>query len=191
MSNPHDKYVSYRGLTPGQMVSGVKHGQSSSGFRATVVKADAGSVVLNVFGTHEETYPSDALFVVKMSDDEFQAKYRKRAKEVMSALCNRLASYEIGYHEMWNSWLDIDPYEMAANCDRHNLKVLGYCQDIPYKAAMFSGEHLDIGICVEDEDGDKFWCHYKSDWLRQTFDVFHEIAPENSPWAGKGTNAGD
>lgn len=80
---------------------------------------------------------------------------------------------------------------MAANCDRQNLKVLGYCQDIPYKAAMFSGEHLDIGICVEDEDGDKFWCHYKSDWLRQTFDVFHEIAPENSPWGGKETNAGD
>lgn len=26
-----------------------------------------------------------------------------------------------------------------------------------------SGELLDVGICAEDEDGDRFWCHFKSD----------------------------
>lgn len=32
----------------------------------------------------------------------------------------------------------------------------------PPKHAMFSGELLDVGICAEDEDGDRFWCHFKS-----------------------------
>lgn len=27
---------------------------------------------------------------------------------------------------------------------------------------MFSDELLDVGICVEDEDGDRFWCHFRS-----------------------------
>lgn len=46
---------------------------------------------------------------------------------------------------------------------KKNLTIIGSCYDIPQKHAMFSGELLDVGICAEDEDGDRFWCHFKSD----------------------------
>ena len=46
---------------------------------------------------------------------------------------------------------------------KKNLTIIGSCYDIPPKHAMFSGELLDVGICAEDEDGDRFWCHFKSD----------------------------
>lgn len=33
------------------------------------------------------------------------------------------------------------------------------------KTAMFSGDTLDIGVCAEYEDGERFWCHFRSSEL--------------------------
>ena len=95
--------------------------------------------------------------------DEIKEKYNQMAGTVVKAIQNRLENYEIGYHEMFNSWLSSDPWEMAQACAKKNLTIIGSCYDITPKHAMFSGELLDVGICAEDEDGDRFWCHFKSD----------------------------
>lgn len=184
IQSQHRKYVSGRELVPGQTVTEVMDGNSRHLFEATVRRTDEAEVVLDVFGK-EQAYPCSAKFEVEMSDDEFRARHKKQAKKVMKALCNRMAVYEIGSHEMWNAWLSNDPYEMAAYCESEKMEILGFCSDIIPKTAMFSGDVLDIGICAETEQGEKFWCHYRSDDIKTMFQRFSDIAPKNNPWVEK------
>lgn len=161
-----EKYVTYRHLKKGQEISGTKQGNSWSGFKGYVKEANAAYVILELWnpGGPEERYPSEeTLFGIEMTEEEIKEKYNQMAGTVVKAIQNRLENYEIGYHEMFNSWLSSDPWEMAQACAKKNLIIIGSCYDIPQKHAMFSGELLDVGICAEDEDGDRFWCHFKSD----------------------------
>ena len=77
-----------------------------------------------------------------MTDEEIKEKYNQMAGTVVKAIQNRLENYEIGYHEIFNSWLSSDPWEMAQACVKKNLTIIGSCYDIPPKHAMFSGELL-------------------------------------------------
>ena len=126
---------------------------------------NAAYVILELWnpGGPEERFPSEeTLFGIEMTEEEIKEKYNQMAGTVVKAIQNRLENYEIGYHEIFNSWLSSDPWEMAQACVKKNLTIIGSCYDIPPKHAMFSGELLDVGICAEDEDGDRFWCHFKS-----------------------------
>lgn len=161
-----EKYVTYRHLKKGQEISGAKQGNSWHGFKGYVKEANAAYVILELWnpGGPEERYPSEeTLFGIEMTEDEIKEKYNQMAGTVVKAIQNRLENYEIGYHEMFNSWLSSDPWEMAQACAKKNLTIIGSCYDITPKHAMFSGELLDVGICAEDENGDRFWCHFKSD----------------------------
>lgn len=161
-----EKYVTYRHLKKGQEISGAKQGNSWHSFKGYVKEVNAAYVILELWnpGGPEERFPSEeTLFGIEMTEEEIKEKYNQMAGTVVKAIQNRLENYEIGYHEIFNSWLSSDPWEMAQACVKKNLTIIGSCYDIPPKHAMFSGELLDVGICAEDEDGDRFWCHFKSD----------------------------
>ncbi len=170
------KQITYKYLKIGQEVDRWIIGGRTTMASAIVKDINASFVTLLVFGTREEKLPSEeAMFSVKMDDAEFQALYRDAAKELMKSIQNKLQDYEIGYHEMWNSWLTFDPYEMAAYCQEHDMKIIGHCDGIIPKAAMFSGEILDIGVCAEYSDGDKIWCHARSSDMSCMLEDYAEL----------------
>lgn len=160
-----EKYVTYKQLKKGQEISGVKQESSRRSFKGYVKEANVAYVILELWehGGTEEKYPSQGtLFAIKMTEEEIQAKYNQKAGEFVKAIQNRLESYEIGPHEMWNSWLSSDPWELTQACVKEKLTIIGSCYDIVPKRPMFSDELLDVGVCVEDEEGNRFWCHFGS-----------------------------
>lgn len=161
------KYVTWKSLKKGQEIHGYKRGTLTSGFYAVVESANVAFVTVLKWGTDEEKIPAEeTMFEVDMTEDEFKSKYAKGAAEVIQALQNLLAEYEIGYHEMWNAWISYDPYEMAAECQDKKIKVIGVCNDITPKHIMFDPDFiLDIGICAEYSDGERFWCHASRKYL--------------------------
>lgn len=125
-------------------------------------------VTLRVFDERDETYSTeDAFITVPLTEDEKRAKYDKAAKELIAAMKNKIPfdSKDIGYHEMWNGWLDCDPWDMAAECEDQKIKVVGYCELGDYSKEITLNRELDIGVVAEDEFGNRFWCHAFSDWF--------------------------
>lgn len=157
------KYVTYKHLKRGQKVDGYRNGNMASNFSGYVKEANAAYVIVEMWshGGPKERYPAVGMFAVGMSEEEIREKYNDRAGEAVRAIQNRLSIYEIGYHENWNAWLSSNPWELAQMCAKEKFKILGNCKEIMPKRAMFSGELLDIGVCAEDGDGKKFWCHFR------------------------------
>ena len=182
MGGLRSKFVSSSELIPGQEVTAIRLPRGLIMLSQPVLRVDNSGVVLKDYTGKEAVHPLSAQYEVEMSEDEFRTKYRRRAKKVMAALCNKMANYEIGPHEMWNAWLSNDPYEMAAFCEENHLRVLGYCTDILPKVSMFGDDYMDVGICAEESDGTKLWCHFFTETLRYMFDEFADIAPAENPW---------
>lgn len=159
------KYVTYKNLKKGQEISGAKSCTEHHGFKGYVKEANAAYVIVEKWekGGREEKYSSDFMFGVEMTDEEFRSKYNSFAGEIIEKIQSKMIYDEIGYHEMANGWLSSDPWEMAKSCKERKYCVIGHSSDITPKTAMFSGEVLDVGVCAEDEDGERFWCHFRSD----------------------------
>lgn len=176
------KYVTWRALKKGQEIHGYKRGTLYSMFRAKVESTNAAYVTVLKWGTDEEKIPAEeTMFEVDMTEDEFKSQYAKGAAEVIKALQNRLAEYEIGYHEMWNSWIRYDPYEMAAECQNRKIKVVGVCGDITPKRNLFDHNLiLDIGICAEYSYGERFWCHASRAYLDEMLAEYGHLAEGGS-----------
>lgn len=124
-----------------------------------------------------EWVDASAMFEIELTDKEFYAKYRKDAEEIQAALKNKLLRDEIGYHEMWNAWLSYDLYEMAQYCRKEKIKIVGYSEDIIPKHS-WAGTLLDISICAENEDGERFWCHTSRDifdYLERSVIIAEEV----------------
>lgn len=160
------KYVTWRHLKPGDKIRGWKEGNSTRGARSTVVSVNPAYVTVSVFDRDERKINAEAaMFEVEMTDKEIRAKYAKAAADIMENIHKKLQIDECGYHEMWNAWIGVDPYEMAAYATKHKFKVVGHAV-LPFaKTPMFGGDPLDIGICCEYEDGERFWCHARSSYL--------------------------
>ena len=169
------KYVTWRSLKKGQEIYGYKKGHGTCGFRGVVEAANVAFVTVLKWGTDKEDIASEeTLFEVDMTEEEFRSQYSKGAAEVLQALQNKLAEYEIGYHEMWNSWIRYDPYEMAAECQERKIKVVGVCGDITPKRNLFDPDLiLDIGICAEYSDGERFWCHASRTYLDEMLEQYN------------------
>ena len=60
--------------------------------------------------------------------------------------------------------MSYDPYEMAAACKEHELKVVGHCTDVMPKHSLIDSSVVqDIGICAEyEKSGEKIWCHWST-----------------------------
>ncbi len=151
------KQVTYKHLKKDQEIHGWTTGNSTTMCTAIVKDKNPAFVLVLVWGERPEQIPSEGtMFSVNMTEVEIQRKYAKEAVKVVKAFHNKLADYEIGYHEMWNAWTGSDPYEFARNCRKHKLKILGVCENV-----WQPGRNDDkyVGVCVVYEDGEKFWCH--------------------------------
>lgn len=125
----------------------------------------------------EENFSTEGLFVeVPLSDEEFKAKYKQDAAAVVEQLKNKMSIHDdIGYHEMWNSWIQTDAYEFAAACREYKIRIIGWFE---YDVKKFiGGMTLDIGIVAENENG-RFWCHARKDWIDGIIEDFNDVEIE-------------
>lgn len=176
------KEVPARRLQIGEKVSGYRRGTSVAYAPFYVKQICPGYVKLapQSQDDYEEIIDSDAVFLIEMTCEEIKAKYFDRAKEVYRSIQNKLVIDQLGCHGMWNAWYSPNPYDLAKACAKYKIKVVGHCTDITPKYAMFTGDLLDVGICVECEDGDRFWCHARSSDLLSMIENFKELRDENN-----------
>lgn len=162
-----NRKVTYKHLKVGQMIKGTEYGNCHSGFVAYVKDTTPAFVTVEKWrkGGDEERIDSRALFLLPMTEDEIIEKYNNAAGKIIEAIQNPMHHDEIGEKEMWNVWLSPNPWEMAQLCKAKKVTVIGHCRDIVPKHAMFGGDLLDIGVCAEDEDGYRFWCHFRSEYI--------------------------
>lgn len=157
------KEVTYKHLRVGQKIEGVKTGGTYEGFTGYVDEINPAFVTVAMWRVdgRKVKYSTGHIFVVEMTEDEYRERWNKKAGEIVKALQNRMSLDEIGGHSMYNAWISTNLWEMAEACERKKLHLLGYCPDIPSRHSV-SGYLLDIGFCVETEEGDRFWCHARS-----------------------------
>lgn len=82
------------------------------------------------------------------------------------------AYFHCGKSLVGNAWLYGTPYEIASYCIKNGMKVVGHSTDITPKTVMFSGDTLDVGVCAEYEDGERFWCHYRSENIKEMIELY-------------------
>lgn len=168
-----DKEVTYKNLKPGQKIKGIKGHKRHSYFSGYVTDINTAYVTIAMWRKDGilETYNSDYTFIVEMSREECRSYYNKAAGELIKALHNRLSIAAIGYHEIDNSWFESNPWEMAATCKKKKYRVLGYCLEIPQKR-ISKALVFDVGICAEDEEGHRFWCHARTDFIKIMVEMY-------------------
>lgn len=172
-----EKKVTYKHLKIGQEIKGTEGNGCYTGFTAYVKAINPAYITVEKWkkGGPEEKLDASLLFLIEMSEEEFEAKYRTKAKEVLKGIQNRLHGDEIGYHEMWNAWLYGSPYEIAQACTKDKFCVIGHSKDIIPKHTMFGDEILDVGVCGEYEDGERFWCHFSSENIAKMLNLYKEL----------------
>lgn len=142
------------------------HSNGTSHFaKAEVVEVCGAMIKLKVFDTREETHSTEDFYAeVELTTDEFRAKYHEDARKVVEQLKNQISDIEelTGYHEMWNSWIKIDPWEFGKACRENNLEIIGWFYLDSIKDMGFM--EMDIGIAATDGT-DKFWCHSCKSWI--------------------------
>ena len=84
--------------------------------------------------------------------------------EVYSILKNNNNVQDHGEHEWDNSWLGCSIEDMTEELNKNNFTLIGWFNLSQIKKYTES-INLDIGIVCEDEDGERFWCHYAKKWL--------------------------
>ena len=172
-----DKLVTYKNLKVGQEIKGTEGGGVSQMYSAFVKSINPAFVTVELWrkGGNEEKIDASFMFRVEMTEDEFREKYRSKAIEVLNGIQNKMHGDELGYHEMWNSWLYGTPYEIASYCVKNKMKVVGYSSDITSKLTMLPGDVLDVGVCAEYEDGERIWCHYRSKDIKNMVERYKDL----------------
>lgn len=168
------KKVPAKALKKGDTFSRYGNSNSSHFASAEVVDICGAMITIRTFGKHETTYSTEDFYAeLPLTTAEFRAKYEKDAQKVVETLKeNQLYDIEeyIGYHEMWNSWIRLDPWEFGQACREHGIEVIGwFFLDIPKDIGI--GTELDIGIVAHDGD-QKFWCHSSYEWLEDIFEAW-------------------
>lgn len=174
------KKVPAKGLKKGDTFQRWHSNGTSHFARAEVIEITGAMIKLKVFDTREETYSTEDFYAeIELTRAEFRAKYEKDAQKVVETLKeNQLYDIEeyIGYHEMWNSWIRLDPWEFGRACREHGIEVVGwFFLDIPKDIGI--GTELDIGIVAHDGD-QKFWCHSSYEWLEDIFEEWEKAHNE-------------
>ena len=163
------KKVSIKTLKKGDKFSHLYTPDSSRFASFEIIEITGAFVKLKVYDKNEEVISTEGCFVeVPLTDDEFKAKYKDKAAVVIEKLRNEisLTNENIGMHEMWNSWICTDPYEFAAECEKHNIELIGWFELGNDAKEFYDGIMLDIGIVAKYNDEDtRFWCHARKDWI--------------------------
>ena len=165
--------VTYRQLEKGQLIAGTEQGNSRASFKAYVKDVNPAYVTVEMWrkGGAEDRIRSDGYFLIPLSDDEYVLKYNRKAGEILDALQQKLSLDEAGAKTQWNSWLSSNPWELAQFCTEKKLTIRGHCTDIAPKRS-WGGDLLDVGICAEDEDGDRFWCHFRGSTIEKMLRMY-------------------
>lgn len=166
MATYDEKEVTWRSLEKGMEVCGAKCSNGASYFHGVVDSVNAAKVRVLMWGKVPKEFNSeDTMFCVKMSREEFEQKYEAQTQKILKALKTSIPVYTIGNAERDNSWISYDPYEMAAKCAKRNIRVLGVCQQPPWTHRS-GGVEMDIAIVAERPNGERFWCHASSEYMR-------------------------
>ena len=165
--------VTYRQLVKGQLIAGTEQGNSRASFKAYVKDVNPAYVTVEMWkkGGVEDRIRSDGYFLIPLTEDEFILKYNRKAGEILNALQQKLSLDEAGAKTQWNSWLSSNPWELAQFCTEKKLTIRGHCTDIAPKRS-WGGDLLDVGICAEDEDGDRFWCHFSGSTIEKMLRMY-------------------
>lgn len=171
------KKVTYKYLKIGQEIKGVDNDVCCASFIAYVKAINPAYVTIEMWkkGGAEKKFETSFLFLVEIGKEEFEAKYRAKAKEVLKGIQNRLHRDEIGHHEMWIPWLYGSPYEIAEMCTKDKYRIVGYSTEIVPEHTMFGDKILDVGVCGEYEDGERVWCHFSSDDIAKMLNLYKEL----------------
>lgn len=175
-----DKYVTWKNLRVGQKINGYKEDGHWSSFVAYVKSMNSAYVTVAMWRENglEEKIPSNVMFAIELTEDEFEEKYKEKAKEVLVNIQKSLHRDEIGEKEIWNAWLCGSPFEIAAACKKEKMTVVGHCKDIIPKISLISNESLDVGVCCEYEDGDRIWCHFSTKNIEDMLDDYGYLLTE-------------
>lgn len=167
------KYVTHKQLSKGMKIHGTKEGNRNSMFKAYVKDINPSFVTVTMWDKNgkEEKISTHLTFALELTEEDIKLKYTSKAKEVIKNIQNKLYKDQIGYHEMWNSWLYGTPFEIAAACVKEHITIMGHCKDIEPKENMFSRDTLDIGVCAEYEDGERFWCHFSTKMMEDLIEM--------------------
>ena len=173
------KEVSWRFAEPHTVINHWRHGNRTCFGKYYVADANVARITLwpvladGTFNhTSAEYIPSDEFkLIIPMTRKELEDKYHSKAKEVVERLQRTIPLGDIGYHEMWNGWIGCDAFEFAQACVDENFEIVGVCYEIEPKPGVVDLTWMyDIGVVCEYKDGERFWCHYKSDYLQDIFD---------------------
>lgn len=168
------KLVDIKDLSIGDSFRGIHYpsGKSRWGPTYTVENISDTSIKCIDDWYHETTsFAKDQNIKVEipLTTQEYKSKYFHTAKEVVKGLQHDLYTPGDAYHEMWNGWIDIDPYGMAQSAIKYKLTILSY---FTLSNAI---DTRDIGIVVEDENCERFWCHANSEWFKYWKEDFPEL----------------
>lgn len=174
------KTTTWRHIKQGDVINYFKHGHTTTMGEYYVAEANVARITLwpaMSDGTYNHTNPlycdpETFQLMVEMTDSELRDKYYSKAKEIVNRLQRTIPLGDIGYHEMWNGWLGLDAYEFAQACVDKEFEIVGVCYEIDPKPGVVDlAWAYDVGIvCEYNDDHQRFWCHYKSDYLNNIFD---------------------
>lgn len=165
--------VTYKHLHKGQKVHSVTFTngwQLATWFVKDINPAFVTLAIWRIDG-EESQFSTDCMFEVEMTPQEIRTRWLSDAKQIRAALDNKLARTDIGYHEMANGFISYDLMEMAKYCHENKIKIVGYCTDIDPHPLMYD-DILDVGICAEYSDGERFWCHWRQTSLQKCLKDF-------------------
>ena len=168
MYDEYDK-VTYKHLHKGQEIYGIEAGEKAQRFFGYVIDINVAFVSIAHFsidGPIHKYNSTDTLFQIKLDNEEYRKKYNDYVEKIIDRIQNKLSEYEIGQHSMDNSWLSSDPWELASECKKSNLHIIGYCPNIPPKYA--GAITLDVGLCIA-KDGltkNRIWCHFSMNGIK-------------------------
>lgn len=170
------KKVGWECLSPGDQVEKWEvPGGSSHYISAEVKSADESQVVLLHWGLQAESIPSEGVtFYVKMSDDEYKKRYLNTASEITRNIQLKIKEADAGPHMYHDTWCNMDPWGLAAHCEKEHLRVIGQFE-INNKEDYLGD--CDIGICFENMFKERFWCRAKSKDLKRALFLYYNEAP--------------
>lgn len=130
--------------------------------------------VIDSWKNEHHFFDNDMEVDVKLTIEEKHARDYIEAKQIVQGMLNKLYGPGDAVHEMWNGWIDPDPYDMAKRLKKQEAIVIGWFQlDYPKKIGKYT--NLDIGIVIEYSDGERFWCHADSTWFKNWPEYYKEL----------------
>ena len=110
---------------------------------------------------------------IQLTEQEKHTRDFDKAKEIAQAMEHELYDAGDAIHEMYNGWIDCNPYDMAKVVKEMDITIIGWFW--LYSNIINKTYDLDIGIVAEYSDGDRIWCHANSKWFKDWKTYYPEL----------------